>query len=59
MFIRTGGAPALFTSLYDQWAQSRSGDAGSVLSLIGGVKVRIITAEVTVTCHDGTSYGGS
>ena len=32
---------------------------GSVLSLIGGVKVRIITAEVTVTCHDGTSYGGT
>jgi hypothetical protein len=29
---------------------------GSVLSLIGGVKVRIITASVTVTCHDGTSY---
>jgi hypothetical protein len=29
------------------------------LSLIGGVKVRIITAEVTVTCHDGTTYGGS
>lgn len=32
---------------------------GSVLSLIGGVKVRIITATVTVTCHDGTRYGGS
>jgi len=32
---------------------------GSVLSLIGGVKVRVITAEVTVTCHDGTSYGGT
>jgi hypothetical protein len=32
---------------------------GSVLSLIGGVKVRIITAEVIVTCHDGTRYGGS
>jgi hypothetical protein len=32
---------------------------GSMLSLIGGVKVRIITAEVTVTCHDGTRYGGS
>ncbi|MGH7611039.1 MAG: IS4 family transposase [Candidatus Dormibacteria bacterium] len=30
---------------------------GSVLSVIGGVKVRIITASVTVTCHDGTSYG--
>jgi Insertion element 4 transposase N-terminal/Transposase DDE domain len=32
---------------------------GSVLSLIGGVKVRIITAQVTVTCHDGTRYGGT
>jgi hypothetical protein len=32
---------------------------GSVLSLIGGVKVRIITAQVTVTCADGTRYGGS
>jgi hypothetical protein len=32
---------------------------GSFLSVIGGVKVRIITAEVTVTCHDGTSYGGT
>jgi hypothetical protein len=32
---------------------------GSVLSVIGGVKVRIITAQVTVTCHDGTVYGGS
>ena len=30
---------------------------GSFLSLIGGVKVRIITATVTVTLHDGTSYG--
>jgi len=30
---------------------------GSVLSLIGGVKVRIITAHVDVTCHDGTRYG--
>src|ERR1019366_2445638 len=27
---------------------------GSFLSLIGGVKVRIIAAEVTVTCADGT-----
>jgi Insertion element 4 transposase N-terminal/Transposase DDE domain len=27
---------------------------GSFISLIGGVKVRIITASVTVTCHDGT-----
>ena len=32
---------------------------GSVLSVIGGVRVRIITASVTVTCHDGTSYGDS
>jgi Insertion element 4 transposase N-terminal/Transposase DDE domain len=32
---------------------------GSVTSLIGAVKVRIITAQVTVTCHDGTRYGGS
>jgi Insertion element 4 transposase N-terminal/Transposase DDE domain len=32
---------------------------GSFLSAIGGVKVRIITAAVTVTCHDGTSYGGT
>jgi hypothetical protein len=31
---------------------------GSFLSVIGGVKVRIITAAVTVTCHDGTAYGG-
>ncbi len=31
---------------------------GSVLSLIGGVRVRIIEAAVTVTCHDGTTYGG-
>ena len=32
---------------------------GSVLSVIGGVKVRIIEASVTVTCHDGTRYGGT
>jgi hypothetical protein len=31
---------------------------GSFLSVIGGVKVRVITAQVTVTCHDGTTYGG-
>jgi hypothetical protein len=31
---------------------------GSFTSVIGGVKVRIIAAEVTVTCHDGTTYGG-
>jgi hypothetical protein len=30
---------------------------GSFTSLIGGVRVRIITASVTVTCHDGTRYG--
>ncbi len=30
---------------------------GSYLSLIGGVKVRIIAASVTITCHDGTRYG--
>jgi Insertion element 4 transposase N-terminal/Transposase DDE domain len=30
---------------------------GSFISLIGGVKVRIIAASVTVTCHDGTRYG--
>lgn len=27
--------------------------------VIGGVKALIITASVTVTCHDGTRYGGS
>jgi hypothetical protein len=32
---------------------------GSFTSLIGGVQVRIITAQVTVTCHDGTRYGAS
>ncbi len=32
---------------------------GSFISLIGGVKVRIIPADVTVTCHDGTRYGDS
>lgn len=31
---------------------------GSFISLIGGVEVRIIEASVTVTCHDGTTYGG-
>jgi Insertion element 4 transposase N-terminal/Transposase DDE domain len=31
---------------------------GSFVSLIGAVQVRIITAQVTVTCHDGTTYGG-
>ncbi len=32
---------------------------GSVLSVIGGVTVRVITASVTVTCADGTRYGDS
>jgi hypothetical protein len=32
---------------------------GSFLSVIGGVKVRVITAAVTVTCHDGTTYSGT
>jgi hypothetical protein len=31
---------------------------GSFTSVIGGVKVRIIAAQVTVTCHDGTTYSG-
>lgn len=31
---------------------------GSFISLISGVKVRVIAASVTVTCHDGTRYGG-
>ena len=31
---------------------------GSFTSVIGGVKVRIIAAEITVTCHDGTTYSG-
>ena len=31
---------------------------GSFTSLIGGVKVRLIAASVTVACHDGTRYGG-
>jgi hypothetical protein len=31
---------------------------GSFTSVIGGVQVRVIAAEVTVTCHDGTAYGG-
>ena len=30
---------------------------GSFTSVIGGVKVRVIIARVTVTCHDGTVYG--
>jgi hypothetical protein len=32
---------------------------GSVLSVIGGVRVRFIAAEVTVTCADGSRYGGT
>ncbi|VBA47302.1 hypothetical protein LAUMK13_05788 [Mycobacterium innocens] len=31
-------------------------DDGSYLSRIGDLKVRIITAEITVSCPDGTSY---
>jgi Transposase DDE domain len=31
---------------------------GSCTSVIGGVKVRVIAASVTITCHDGTRYGG-
>src|SRR5690242_5992209 len=31
---------------------------GSFTSVIGGVKVRIVPAEVTVTCHDGSTYSG-
>jgi hypothetical protein len=30
---------------------------GSFTSVIGGVKVRVIAASVTVTCHDGARYG--
>jgi hypothetical protein len=33
-------------------------DDGSFLSQIGGQAVRVITADVTVTCADGTSYTG-
>ena len=32
---------------------------GSVLSVIGGVKVRVIEAAVTATGHDGTRHGGA
>jgi hypothetical protein len=32
---------------------------GSFISVIGGVQVRIIAASVTVTCHDGSRYGGT
>ena len=32
---------------------------GSFTSLIGGVKVRVIAASVTVTCADGSRYGGT
>ncbi|MFJ4737558.1 transposase domain-containing protein, partial [Streptomyces sp. NPDC088770] len=34
-------------------------DDGSYLSVIGTVKVRIIDAEITVTCADGTVFTGS
>ena len=30
----------------------------SFVSVIGGVKVRVIAASVIGTCHDGTRYGG-
>lgn len=30
---------------------------GTVLALLGRLKVRVITAHVMVTCHDGTRYG--
>jgi hypothetical protein len=30
---------------------------GSYLTVISGVKVRVITARVTVACHDGASHG--
>jgi Insertion element 4 transposase N-terminal/Transposase DDE domain len=33
-------------------------DDGSYLSMIGGLKVRIIEAVVTVACSDGTTYTG-
>ncbi|MET8966362.1 hypothetical protein ABZX69_44195 [Streptomyces sp. NPDC004074] len=32
---------------------------GSYLSVIGTVKVRVIDAEITVTCDDGTMFSGS
>lgn len=31
---------------------------GSFESVLGGMRVRIIVAQVTVTCHDGTTYHG-
>jgi len=34
-------------------------DDGTFLSRIGGLTVRVIQAQVTVTCADGTRYGGS
>ncbi|MGY3061646.1 hypothetical protein ACVWZD_005944 [Streptomyces sp. TE3672] len=37
---------------------ARLGD-GSYLSVLGAVPVRIIEAEITVTCKDGTSFTGS
>ena len=39
-------------------ARARHLPDGSFTSVIGGVKVRVIAAEVTVTRHDGTSSGG-
>jgi hypothetical protein len=32
---------------------------GSIICMIGPVTVRVITAQVTVTCHDGTRHGDS
>jgi hypothetical protein len=34
-------------------------DDGSYISRIGGLRVRIITADVTVTCADGTRYNAT
>ena len=34
-------------------------DDGSFLSQMGGLTVRVITADVTVTCADGTRYAAS
>jgi hypothetical protein len=45
-------------SLRDPPVPARLPD-GPVLSVIGGVQVRLITAAVTVTCADGTRYGDS
>jgi hypothetical protein len=34
-------------------------DDGSFLSAIGELPVRVVSAQVTVTCADGTTYTGS